>query len=108
MKRKVLAVTSLVFGGALVIGAGTGWSQSGMGSSYSESPSGMHGNQASGQWSRDDVRRVQEALKDKGHDPGAIDGVMGPRTQQALRAFQSAQNIQATGHLGSGTGSSTK
>ena len=46
-----------------------------------------------------DIKEVQEALKDKGHDPGAIDGVMGPRTQAALREFQSSQGLQATGTL---------
>ena len=27
-----------------------------------------------------DVRSAQQALRDKGFDPGPIDGVMGPRT----------------------------
>ena len=27
-----------------------------------------------------DVRSAQQALRDKGHNPGPIDGVMGPRT----------------------------
>ena len=57
------------------------------------------------QWSQEDVRSVQEALKGKGHDPGPIDGVMGPRTKQALRAFQRAQNIQTTGQLDGSTAS---
>jgi hyperosmotically inducible periplasmic protein len=48
---------------------------------------------------QDRVRRVQEALKDKGHDPGQIDGVLGPQTQQALREFQKAENLPATGQL---------
>ena len=41
----------------------------------------MHGSKAS----KANVRQVQEALKAQGHDPGPIDGVMGPQTQQALR-----------------------
>ena len=45
------------------------------------------------------VRAAQQGLKDKGHDPGAIDGVMGPKTQAALRDFQKAEGIQATGRL---------
>ena len=65
----------------------------------------MRSSSASGQWSQQDVRSVQEALKDKGHDPGPIDGVMGARTQQALRAFQRAQNIQTSGQLDSSTAS---
>lgn len=45
------------------------------------------------------VKAAQQALKDKGHDPGDVDGRMGPKTQQALRDFQKAQGIQATGRL---------
>jgi peptidoglycan hydrolase-like protein with peptidoglycan-binding domain len=45
------------------------------------------------------VRMVQEALKDKGYDPGAIDGAMGPRTSAALRDFQQAEGLRATGRL---------
>jgi peptidoglycan hydrolase-like protein with peptidoglycan-binding domain len=45
------------------------------------------------------VRRAQEALKSEGHDPGPIDGVMGPRTQQALRQYQREENLKETGRL---------
>ena len=45
------------------------------------------------------VKAAQQALKEKGHDPGSVDGRMGPKTQQALRDFQNAQGIQATGGL---------
>jgi peptidoglycan hydrolase-like protein with peptidoglycan-binding domain len=45
------------------------------------------------------IRRVQEALKAAGHDPGPIDGVMGPRTQEALREYQKQENINQTGRL---------
>jgi peptidoglycan hydrolase-like protein with peptidoglycan-binding domain len=47
----------------------------------------------------DSIMAVQNALKDKGHDPGPIDGKMNPRTQAALKSFQSANNLQATGVL---------
>jgi membrane-bound lytic murein transglycosylase B len=43
------------------------------------------------------VTAIQEALKDKGHDPGEIDGVMGPRTSAALREFQTAEGMEPTG-----------
>jgi peptidoglycan hydrolase-like protein with peptidoglycan-binding domain len=45
------------------------------------------------------IREAQEQLKAQGHDPGPIDGMMGPRTQQALRDFQKDQNITASGRL---------
>lgn len=46
-----------------------------------------------------DIRQAQEALKAQGHDPGPIDGVMGPQTSQALREFQSSNGLQQTGRL---------
>ena len=45
------------------------------------------------------VKAVQQALKDKGHDPGELDGKMGPKTQAALREFQKAQGLQGNGRL---------
>jgi peptidoglycan hydrolase-like protein with peptidoglycan-binding domain len=49
--------------------------------------------------SNEDIKKVQQALKEKGQDPGAIDGVMGPKTREALRAFQQQQGLSATGTL---------
>ena len=46
-----------------------------------------------------DVRQAQEALKNQGHDPGPIDGVLGSQTRQALRAFQSKNGLKQTGVL---------
>ena len=45
------------------------------------------------------VKAAQQALKDKGHDPGAVDGKMGPKTQAALRDFQSKEGLKASGRL---------
>jgi peptidoglycan hydrolase-like protein with peptidoglycan-binding domain len=45
------------------------------------------------------VKAAQQALKDKGHDPGSVDGKLGPKTQAALRDFQKAQGIDTTGRL---------
>ncbi len=49
------------------------------------------------------VKQVQEALKDKGFDPGPIDGVMGQKTQEALKSFQQSKNLKVTGRLDSET-----
>lgn len=46
-----------------------------------------------------DVRNAQQALKDKGHDPGPIDGIHGPRTSAALRSYQKAENLKVTGQM---------
>lgn len=45
------------------------------------------------------VRGAQQALHQKGYDVGPIDGVMGPKTSAALREFQQAQGLKASGRL---------
>jgi len=45
----------------------------------------------------EDVRMVQQALKQQGYDPGPIDGVIGPQTTTALRSYQKAEGMQVTG-----------
>src|SRR5213596_3403330 len=50
-----------------------------------------------------EIRQGQMALKEKGHDPGPIDGIHGPRTSAALRAYQKAENIKVTGRLDADT-----
>ena len=49
------------------------------------------------------VRDAQQALKDKGFDPGPVDGLNGPKTRSAVRAFQKQQNLNADGRLGAKT-----
>jgi peptidoglycan hydrolase-like protein with peptidoglycan-binding domain len=50
-----------------------------------------------------DVRAAQEALKDKGFDPGKIDGRMGPRTQAAISEFQRSAGLRETGRFDQAT-----
>jgi peptidoglycan hydrolase-like protein with peptidoglycan-binding domain len=45
------------------------------------------------------VRAVQQALQKKGIDPGPIDGILGPQTEQAVRKFQDAYGINASGRI---------
>ena len=45
------------------------------------------------------VRRVQQILKSQGYDPGPINGVLGPKTEEALLQYQQKENIEATGWL---------
>jgi hypothetical protein len=49
------------------------------------------------------VRDAQIALRDAGFEPGRIDGVMGPKTQAALREFQASYGLPQTGRLDSTT-----
>lgn len=49
-------------------------------------------------WSRGDgVRWLQSRLAEEGFNPGSIDGVFGPDTESALRAWQSAHSYTPTG-----------
>jgi peptidoglycan hydrolase-like protein with peptidoglycan-binding domain len=45
------------------------------------------------------IKQVQQKLKDQGHDAGPVDGVMGPKTQAALKEFQSAKGLKDSGQL---------
>jgi hypothetical protein len=45
------------------------------------------------------IRQVQERLQAAGVNPGAIDGVLGPQTRNALRLFQNTKGVQATSEL---------
>ncbi len=47
-----------------------------------------------------DVMTVQAALLDKGVNPGGIDGVYGPATEAAVKAFQKANSLEADGIVG--------
>jgi peptidoglycan hydrolase-like protein with peptidoglycan-binding domain len=46
-----------------------------------------------------DVQRAQQALKQAGHDPGPVDGVMGAQTSAALKAYQKEQGLSVTGQF---------
>ncbi len=43
------------------------------------------------------LRRIQQALKDKGHYQGGIDGDYGPGTKAAMTSFQQSMGLEATG-----------
>jgi peptidoglycan hydrolase-like protein with peptidoglycan-binding domain len=51
------------------------------------------------QASLDAVRKLQQSLNEKGHDAGKEDGLIGPKTESALRDFQQSQGMQATGEI---------
>jgi len=46
------------------------------------------------------VSNLQSRLKELGFDPGPIDGIFGPRTEAAVRAFQRNQGIEVDGIVG--------
>jgi peptidoglycan hydrolase-like protein with peptidoglycan-binding domain len=52
---------------------------------------------------QNDVRNMQHALFDRGHYRGKVDGVVGLRTRESIRAFQKAEKLPATGQFDSQT-----
>lgn len=71
----------------------TGTSKSG---SSDAAATGMSGGNAK-------VKEAQQALKEKGHNPGPVDGILGEKTKEALKSFQIASNLQPTGTLNAET-----
>jgi peptidoglycan hydrolase-like protein with peptidoglycan-binding domain len=47
----------------------------------------------------DKIRVIQQALQSKGIDPGPIDGIIGPRTREAVRTFQDRYGMNPTGEI---------
>ncbi|MFQ6018911.1 MAG: peptidoglycan-binding protein [Kiloniellaceae bacterium] len=45
------------------------------------------------------VKKVQQALKSLGYDPGPADGTLGARTRAAIRAFQADAELAAEGRV---------
>lgn len=50
--------------------------------------------------SRSQTRQLQEALLALGYDPGGVDGISGPNTRRALRAFQRDRGLRPDGYTG--------
>ena len=53
--------------------------------------------------SGDEVAKLQKRLAASGFDPGAADGVFGPKTEAALKAFQESAGIAVDGIAGPAT-----
>ena len=47
-----------------------------------------------------DVETLQEELSREGYNPGSVDGVFGPRTEEAVFAFQTAADLAVDGIVG--------
>lgn len=45
------------------------------------------------------IKEAQQKLSAAGHDAGPADGIMGPRTAQALKDFQQDKGLEASGQL---------
>jgi hypothetical protein len=45
------------------------------------------------------VRQAQKTLNEMGFQAGDVDGVLGPRTEAALKTFQHARGLEVTGRM---------
>jgi hyperosmotically inducible protein len=59
----------------------------------------VHASRVGASGSHPQVMAFQQALKDKGFDPGPIDGTVGPKTTAAVRAYQKAEHLTMTGEM---------
>jgi peptidoglycan hydrolase-like protein with peptidoglycan-binding domain len=48
---------------------------------------------------KNEIQKMQEILRDKGHYRGKVDGVFGLRTRASIRAYQKAENLTITGEV---------
>jgi peptidoglycan hydrolase-like protein with peptidoglycan-binding domain len=89
-----------------------GWAQERPSSKQSSGSSGYSGRVESGEdqnmpppagqfgttgMSKEQIKKVEEALHAKGHNPGRVDGVIDSDTRAAIRAFQKDNNLSQTG-----------
>ncbi|MBZ9610541.1 peptidoglycan-binding domain-containing protein [Rheinheimera maricola] len=51
------------------------------------------------QWPENLVRAVQEKLSSLGFDTGKADGIIGPRTRQAINAYQQQNAMKVDGQI---------
>ena len=60
---------------------------------------GVWGLNAAASSNHDDVRKVQQSLAGKGFYHGQVDGILGPRTRQAIGDYQKSEHRPVTGRL---------
>lgn len=90
------SVPALALAGVLV--ATSAFAQATTGSPPKDQPSSQ-AEKARGAGGKEQVKAAQQALKDKGLYDAEVDGIMGPRTREAVREFQKTENLKATGRL---------
>ena len=101
MRTMRIIAKAMLLSGALAIAASPAWAAdhlSGRDKKINEQKGHGGGTQLT-RLSQQQVIDLQEALLNKGMEPGTIDGVMGPDTRRALARFQRDHNLKPTGSL---------
>jgi peptidoglycan hydrolase-like protein with peptidoglycan-binding domain len=90
-------ITALAFSQIAVAGGGSAQKQGGMTEPSARQEQPQQQSTAPGV-DQGTIKQAQEKLSSKGHDVQA-DGVLGPKTQAAVKEFQQKEGIQASGRL---------
>ena len=91
---------AVVLGGGIGLLANPVWAGGG-GHSYDRNQAGRQGMHDSGKQvsnlGKEQKKDIEQALQDKGFEPGSVDGVIDSQTQSAISQFQRDNNLPATG-----------
>jgi peptidoglycan hydrolase-like protein with peptidoglycan-binding domain len=89
-----------VLGGGVALLANPAWAGGGA-HSYDGNQAGRQGMHDSGKQvsniGKEQKKDIEQALQDKGFEPGSVDGVIDAQTQSAISQFQRDNNLPATG-----------
>lgn len=89
-----------VLGGGVALLANPAWAGGGA-HSYDGNQAGRQGMHDSGKQvsniGKEQKKDIEQALQDKGFEPGSVDGVIDTQTQSAISQFQRDNNLPATG-----------
>jgi peptidoglycan hydrolase-like protein with peptidoglycan-binding domain len=110
MKNQRLILSAVILGGTIGLAANPVWAQTVEKKSVPAAqdriptkssddqalPPRASESKAGAAMSSQDIQKVQDALKTKGHNPGTS-GTMDDQTRDAIRAFQKANNLTLTG-----------
>ena len=109
MKKKKTVLTAMLLGGAIGLGPAMSWAQDAPRGTRQADPERSRPNAgesapgtrsgATQELSTNDMRLVQQRLKEKGYDPGNTSGTADDTTRSAIRKFQQDQGIPVTGTI---------
>jgi peptidoglycan hydrolase-like protein with peptidoglycan-binding domain len=92
---------AVVLGGGVALLANPLWAGGGGAHSYDRNQAGQQRMDDSGtrvsNLEKEKKKDIEQALEDKGFEPGSVDGVIDSKTQSAISQFQRDNNLPATG-----------
>ncbi len=100
MNRRTLVLAIVAIGAALVLAACSSGGSSGDAGGSTATTTAGSGSGAATSESSSIAQGIQQGLKDMGYYDGAIDGIYGPQTTDAIKAFQKEAGITVDGRWG--------